>query len=245
MDKSTICPFCENMFLIEETIQKRIFFHCSTTYSSGCGGFFMSSESFSTCDEQKNRYLLHTNALEENNKNDGYKKYLEKYIQEVLRYEKKVAPNNTLAKLFDYGSGPYPALVQLLEEYKERGLLDFNTHIKHWDPFFYPNGDFFEHGADIVFCLEVVEHFENPLEGFQGLAKTCAQGGLIAIQTKFAPSTFDEFKTWWYKDDFTHVSFYTMTSIEECAKRVGLVVEGEEHGVVFLRNKQHFSTSAS
>ncbi len=228
------CPFCENINLIEEIIANKRYFQC---LQDGCGGFFVHSDSFNTHAEQKKRYLLHTNTLEKKEESNGYRLYLEKFISIVLDYEKNSERGTNIHALFDYGSGPYPALVMILKEYNMKFVFKNDVQVKHWDPFFYPNGDFFEHGADIVFCLEVIEHFENASEGFEGLAKACAPGGLIAIQTQLAPKSFDEFKRWWYKDDFTHVSFYTLNSIEECAKRVGLVLESEKNGVVFLRKK--------
>ncbi len=229
------CPFCENTFLIEENQKNKQYYQCSVSDTSGCGGFFVHPDFFNTVQEQKDRYLLHTNELVSEIKSNGYRRYLEKYLSTVLGYESKTERGGNIQALFDYGSGPYPAFVMLLREYNEKKVFKNDVQIKHWDPFFYPNGDFFENGADIVFCLEVIEHFENPLEGFEGLAKSCAQGGLIAIQTQLAPNTFDDFKKWWYKDDFTHVSFYTHASIEACSKRVGLVLEAEKDGVVFLR----------
>ncbi len=231
------CPFCKNTKIIEEIIKNKHFFQCLLLGNKGCGGFFVHPDDFNAKEEQKNRYLLHTNKLGSRSENNGYRKYLEKFVTTVLHYEKKKEARGDIHTLFDYGSGPSPALVLLLKEYNQKFIFKNDVQIKHWDPFFYPDGDFFEHGADIVFCLEVIEHFENPAEGFEGLAKACSQGGLVAIQTQLAPKSFDEFRKWWYKDDFTHVNFYTLSSIQNCAKRVGLILEAEEDGVVFLRKK--------
>ncbi len=227
------CPFCNNSILIEETINFRQFFQCKHEKPSDCSGFFVNPYHFSSAGEQKKRYLLHTNELALCADRNGYRKYLEKFTQCVLSYAKKTG--TPTLHLFDYGSGPSPALVMLLKEYNMKFFFQHDVKVKHWDPFFYPEGDFFENGADIVFCLEVIEHFENPLDGFRGLATACAQNGLIAVKTQLAPKDFNEFRKWWYKEDKTHVSFYTMKSIENCAGLVGLHVEATSEGVVFLR----------
>ncbi len=231
------CPFCKNNHLVETTIGLKTYYQCVATTDSGCGGFFLHPDYFDTPNEQKKRYSLHTNELTPENKPNGYRKYLEKFISNVLQYERKKEEDGNIHTLFDYGSGPSPALVMLLEELNMKFVFKNDVVIKHWDPFFCPDGDFFEYGADIVFCLEVIEHFEQPLDGFKGLEKACAKNGLIAIQTGLAPKSFDEFKKWWYKEDSTHVSFYTHKSIEECAKKVGLQLEGETGGIIFLRKK--------
>ncbi len=229
------CIFCKNSHITQKNIHSRTYFHCIKSKSGGCGGFFLHSDCFSTTSEQKQRYLLHSNDLGFHGEHNGYRTYLERYVETVLCYERTKKEEKSIYSLFDYGSGPTPALVQLLKEYNCKFVFKNDVKIKHWDPFFYPDGDFFENGADIVFCLEVIEHFENPLEGFRGLAKSCAQGGLIAIQTQLAPNTFEDFEKWWYKEDSTHVSFYTLNSIEECAKQVGLHFEDAKNGVFFLR----------
>ncbi len=230
------CPFCNNDSFIEENIQNKRYLQCVPSNSNvGCGGFFLYPDFFAQLNEQKERYMLHTNSLGAKSETNGYRKYLEKFLATVLDYEKTKVLNGEVRRLFDYGSGPSPALVELLGEYSRDLAFVNEVEIKHWDPFFYPEGDFFSNGADIVFCLEVIEHFENPIEGFQGLARACSYGGLVAVKTMIAPSTFEQFAKWWYKDDFTHVSFYTNESVEHCARRVGLIFEKELDGVLFLR----------
>ncbi len=228
------CPFCENTAIKEYSLSKK-YYHCEANRNNGCGGFFVHKSFFDSTEEQKKRYLQHKNELNIQSEKNGYRKYLEKFVSTVLTYVDDQDKN--IHTLFDYGSGPSPSLVMLLEEYNQTSFFSNDVSIKHWDPFFYPDGDFFTNGADIVFCLEVIEHFEKPLEGFNGLAKSCAKDGLIAIQTQLAPNTFEEFKTWWYKEDSTHVSFYSLKAIKECAIRAGLTFEAEKNGVVFLSKK--------
>ena len=130
------------------------------------------------------------------------------------------------------------------------GLLPENTEIRGWDPFFVPDVPFFADGADAVLCLEVAEHFENPARGFEGLAKACRPGGYAAVQTLFVPETDGEagtdtdtgaeaaaaaFRSWWYKEDATHVSFYTEKALKVCAERAGFEYCGTYNNCSILR----------
>ncbi len=230
------CPFCGNSNIIE-FVNIRRFLYCSVSGEQGCGGFFVHKESFDCESKQRERYLLHSNELGPRSDANGYRAYLNKFLETVFSYERETQGAFNIKKLFDYGSGPYPALVELLNEQNQKFAFVDDVKIKHWDPFFYPSGTFFEGGADIVFCLEVVEHFEKPQEGFDGLAKAAAKNGLIAIKTQIAPQSIDEFNKWWYKEDSTHVSFYSHISIEECAKKAGLLFEAEKDKVIFLRKQ--------
>lgn len=251
------CPFCGNADTTEYFGGTRRFFRCgdeSATdieYSTktfvirtkcnedsmhGCGGVFVDPEYFLTPHEQGMRYTLHQNILEPLDVGGGYRNFLTKFADTAFLYLHNLGETSSVRTIFDYGSGPQPALVQLLNEYKDRGQLAKTTEIRGWDPFFAPDTLFFENGADIVFCLEVAEHFENPLKGFEGLARASGIGGIVVLQTMLVPHSYDEFKKWWYKDDTTHVSFYSYKALALCAKRAHLDIEAHIGSVFFFRH---------
>lgn len=224
------CPFCKNTELEEYEEYKdaaRRFFRCKN-----CESVFAHPKCFLNAQEQRERYLLHRNNLEPASKKSGYRGFLARFADAALAYANKLVK---VTSIFDYGSGPEPALVHLLEEYKTTNRLPNTVEIRGWDPFFAPDTAFFKNGADLVLCLEVAEHFENPTEGFKGLARAARIGGIVALQTLLVPQNYAEFKNWWYKEDTTHVSFYSLQALEICAKNAGLALEAHSDTVFFFR----------
>ena len=74
---------------------------------------------------------------------------------------------------------------------------------------------------DLVTCLEVVEHFENPIEHMKNLASFCKDGGFVAIGTELIPTNSD-FSRWWYIQDSTHVSLYSEDALIQCCNEANL-----------------------
>lgn len=177
----------------------------------------MLPQSYLSLELQKERYLKHNNSLE----NDGYVQFLRSFIEPVLN--SLPSKGKRLESILDYGSGPEPVLISILEAYRKEGRLDSACCIRGWDPFFSPDTAFFEDGADLVTCLEVAEHFEEPDKDFCKLASAIKKGGYLAVGTMLLPSGGrDAFKAWWYRSDATHVSFYTQKSLRIVTERYGL-----------------------
>ena len=214
----------------------------------------MLPESRISPEKQKERYLKHNNTLQ----NKGYVDILRSFIEPVLDFCKKLGCSvgagsckdegdnceTELMRILDYGSGPEPVLVELLEAYRKEGVLfrDYGVQdceIRGWDPFFAPETPFFEGGADLVMCLEVAEHFESPDDDFFKLASCVKNGGLLAIGTMLVPPGGEEaFKSWWYRSDATHVSFYTEKALHAVARRHGLLFEARLSDRIFVFKKE-------
>ena len=69
---------CCNSLLNEVILVKDKKYH----FCSNCNSVFLDSEFYLTSENQKDRYLLHNNTLED----AGYKKYLEKFFDEVISF---------------------------------------------------------------------------------------------------------------------------------------------------------------
>lgn len=188
-----------------------------------CRSICLLPECFDTVEKQKERYENHHNSLNDS----GYRSFLESFIKPVLEELKE----KDLLQILDYGSGPEPALCQLMKEFVSEGIiLKEGCQIRGWDPFFAPETPFYDEGADLVTCLEVAEHFEKPIEDMKKLADAVKGGGYAAIGTMLLPltgSTPDDesrevFKNWWYRSDSTHVAFYTIEGLKRCAASAGL-----------------------
>jgi len=94
-----------------------------------------------------------------------------------------------------------------------------------WDPFFHPAPP--RKGAyDLVLSIEAAEHFSNPALEFRAIATALKNGGRAVLHTSIAPDNDDDFLQWWYKEDSTHVSFYSALSLRMLAEGASLALEG-------------------
>lgn len=207
------CFFCEKDDLDALSVRGRLYDRCLA-----CGGVFMRPEYYLTPDAERDRYALHHNGLE----NADYRAYLERFLDLAVSYVSRDYPETLPIKtVLDWGSGPIPSLVALLRErgYDARGF----------DPFFLPDYEPFEGGADLVVCLEVAEHFHDPVGSFAEIARNTRSGGFMAVKTGIVPDIpafKDFFHTWWYREDPTHVCFYTERALRAIGLRVGLIFSG-------------------
>jgi SAM-dependent methyltransferase len=165
----------------------------------------MDSRHHMTPETEKQRYELHNNSLE----NAGYIDWLNAFLDFAFTPTPAPAPGS---KVLDFGSGPEPVMAQLMEE---RGCV-----VSLEDPFFAPG----ERGGsfDLITALEVFEHIYSPSDTIANLAKRLSPDGRLCISTKFLPDNHEEFETWHYRNDSTHIGFFTRTGLAEAASRFGL-----------------------
>lgn len=207
------CVFCNSTEITSYKIKNRDYFFCND-----CGGISVNPLNFVSEQKQKERYSFHNNTLE----NVGYRRFLESFINPVLSFINKNKKEEK-GNFFDFGSGPQPCLCFLLDELKNTGKIRADTQIYYWDKYFSDKKTIVP--CDYVTCLEVVEHFEHPQESFVDLANCAKDDGYIFVGTMILTNDLkkiENFAYWWYKEDCTHVSFYSLESICCCAKKAGL-----------------------
>lgn len=204
-----LCVFCLGHDLENFVIGGKGYRHCGD-----CGGLFLVRDFLPSADDERKRYELHHNSASDS----GFRTYLETFIDPVLVNVSHYAGDEPVRTVFDYGSGPEPVLVEIL---RDRGF-----DVRGWDPFFAPETLPFEGGADLVICHEVAEHFFEPRRDFTLMAKAVKPGGYLAVGTMLLPSggaeVRDFFKTWWYRQDSTHISFYTELALKTVGASTGL-----------------------
>lgn len=259
------CRICDGRKITEFTVKNRKYHECIS-----CGSIYLDPECIETEENQRKRYEMHHNSLAD----DGYRSFLEGFINPVLNellsrtHGSTVEGNNGVTdkvadaseapyllsgKILDYGSGPEPALCELMKHYiHEQIYLSGNCEVRGWDPFFAPDTPLYKDGADLVTCLEVAEHFETPLEDMRKLASACCPGGYVAIGTMLLPyeksgteydaeKNRDTFKKWWYRSDSTHVAFYSLEGLKRCAGKSGLQFIKAVSDRAFLFRKEMLS----
>lgn len=131
------------------------------------------------------------------------------------------------ARILDFGSGPEPVLASLL---KDRGY-----EVEIYDKYFSPGtvtGRF-----DMITSTEVFEHVPDPISLLKELKPRLNPGGMIAVKTSFRPDDDTEFFKWWYREDSTHISFFTVKAFEIMAVKTDLsLFFCDDRSLIILRN---------
>ena len=112
----------------------------------------------------------------------------------------------------DFGSGPYPALAEMLRH--EGFTMDL------YDPFYWPENP--RQTYDFIVSSEVVEHFRTPDREFRRLYDLLKPGGWLGIMTLLLEPT-EDFASWHYRRDPTHVVFYTRSTFQWISEHHGMV----------------------
>jgi len=192
LSKCSLC-FSEDSSLYYKN-EKREYRLCST-----CSLVYTLENSFLDAQDEKARYELHTNSPDDKN----YRKFLSKVFNPVLdRLEKN-------AFGLDFGSGPGPTLSKMFEE------DGFKINI--YDIYFAPDADVLELKYDFITSTEVVEHLYKPREVLDNLFDMLKPSAFLTLLTQPYPNK-KEFASWYYKNDPTHVCFFSLDTFKYLAK---------------------------
>ncbi|MDZ7663297.1 class I SAM-dependent methyltransferase [Thiohalophilus sp.] len=127
----------------------------------------------------------------------------------------------------DYGCGPGPTLSGML---REAGMV-----MHDYDPLYAPNTALLDRQYDFVTCTEVVEHFNDPATAWPQLVERVRPGGWLGIMTWLVSDPDPQaFRSWGYKGDPTHVSFYRPATFEWLGRTLGFEVEFAATRVILM-----------
>ena len=203
----TSCPLCSSQEISDfHKDRSREYLRCET-----CRLIFVPREYHVSPADEKAEYDLHENSPDD----PGYRKFLGRLFEPIN--DRLAAGSSGL----DFGSGPGPTLSVMFEE------VGHNVSI--YDPFYSPDEPPLSRQYDFVTASEVVEHFRNPAETLQRLWSCVKPGGLLGIMTKLALDKAS-FANWHYKNDPTHVSFFSRETFNWLAElwRARLTVVGSD-----------------
>lgn len=124
----------------------------------------------------------------------GYRRFLSRLAGPLMNC---LAPG---ASGLDFGCGPGPALAVMLEECGCRVAL--------YDVFYRPDTRVLQRRYDFITATEVVEHLHRPGEELGRLWRLLRPGGVLGIMTKRVTGR-EAFLRWHYKNDPTHVGFFS------------------------------------
>ncbi len=212
---SISCPLChcEELFDFAKD-KRRDYVRCRR-----CFLVFVAPQYFLTPTQEKATYDLHQNSLED----EGYRQFLSRFTQPLLA----ALPDKKLSGL-DFGCGPGPLLAKMLEEAGYAMTL--------YDPFYAHDPKALQTCYDFVTCTEAIEHFNTPHKEWRLLVALLKPQGILAIMTKLVIDA-EAFSYWHYKNDPTHVSFFSRETFEYLAQRDDLEVDFPEKDVILLRKK--------
>ncbi len=181
-----------------------------------CTLVFVPPDFHLSAEAEKAEYDLHQNTLDD----PGYRQFLSRLARPLL--QRLPAGSTGL----DFGCGPGPALAAMLEEAGHRVAL--------YDPFYFPQRAVLEQRYRFITATEVVEHLYHPgeeLERFWGMLEP---GGMIGVMTKLVRDQ-QAFASWHYKNDPTHVCFFSEQTWRWWAREHGAGVEFVGADVILLQ----------
>ena len=181
-----------------------------------CDLVFVPRTQLPTIDVEKTKYDQHQNSPQDS----GYRAFLSKLFTPIKEF---IEPKSYG---LDFGSGPGPTLSKMFEA--EGYKMDI------YDIFYAPNKEVFAKEYDFVTTTEVIEHLHNPKEELLRLASILKSGGVLGVMTAFRVEQ-EKFGDWYYKNDLTHVRFFTPKVFDYIAKMLDMQIVYIADGVVIFK----------
>ncbi len=105
-----------------------------------------------------------------------------------------------------------------------------------YDYFYANNVSIFKNSYDFITTSEVVEHLHQPQQELERLWSILKPGGLLGIMTKRVHNR-EAFMTWHYKNDLTHVCFFSEATFQWLAKKWNAELKLPDKDVVLFTKK--------
>jgi hypothetical protein len=181
------CPLCSSSktehFFYQVKLDRN-FHKCSV-----CDLVFVDRSDILDTFVEKSRYDGHENDI----LTEGYEKFLQRLITPISE--------NLSENLFglDYGQGPYPMLIKLLNK---AGF----KNVDGYDPFYKNDQSVFSNQYDFITCCEVIEHMTDISLEIERINSLLKDDGLFIVSTGLRSDNID-FQNWYYIRDDTHINF--------------------------------------
>jgi len=215
-----ICPLCKGNRhqLFHQDSNKRSqrpYYRCQN-----CALVFVPNEYYLSAEVEKAEYDKHQNSAEDS----GYRQFLQRFFTPFC--EKVDGHTVTPPRVLDFGCGPGPVLAQM---YQEHGYS-----VEIFDVFYANDPEVLTTQTyDAISATEVIEHVHDAAGVVDLWLSMLRPGGTLGIMTKLV-STQEAFKTWHYKNDLTHIAFYSRETFQYLALKLALNVEFHGKDVILL-----------
>ncbi len=193
---NTVCPLCHSS-------DTRLYNEHKTGEYRQCKNcllVFVLPEHRLDAEAEKERYDLHTNSPDDIN----YRKFLSKVYEPVVT---RIAKGSLG---LDFGSGPGPTLSKMFEE--------FGYTMNIYDHFYAKDETVLSVQYDFITSTEVIEHLYDPHAVLDQLWAMLKEKGVLALLTQPYPAE-EKFGDWYYKNDPTHVCFFSPYTMHWLEKR--------------------------
>lgn len=212
MSQVVPCPLCNCENTLEfHRDRRRQYLRCQR-----CLLVFVPSQFFLSPEQEKAEYDLHQNEVDD----PGYRQFLGR-LAEPLSQRLAVG-----ACGLDFGCGPGPALAAML---REQGY-----GVSLYDIFYHPDPGVLNERYDFVCATEVVEHLHCPGRVLEQLWQLLNPGGTLGVMTKLVKDQ-QAFAGWHYKNDATHVCFFSEQTWQWWAREYSAELERIGADVMLLR----------
>ncbi|MFW6366624.1 MAG: class I SAM-dependent methyltransferase [Spirochaetota bacterium] len=206
------CPLCRHdASVLFHTDKFRIYLRCTV-----CDLVYVPDEMILSSDRERERYLEHNNSIDD----EGYIGFLSRSLLPLLNV------CSAESRILDFGSGPVPVLSTLI---KDLGLA-----VASYDPFFQNDESVLNARYDVIISTEVFEHITNLSETLRLLFSILNSDGRLIIQTSFYPDK-EAFRGWHYKNDLTHIRFFSMNTFVWAGNSLNATVTFPEADVTVMQ----------
>lgn len=206
------CPLCQATSVEEYWSDiRRDYYQCNL-----CRLVFVPSWQHLSREQEKAHYDLHQNSPDD----DRYRQFLSRLANPLM------VDLEAGAKGLDFGSGPGPTLSVMLEE------AGFSVNI--YDIFYANNASVLQLEYSFITATEVVEHLALPGEVLECLWSKIKPGGYLGLMTKLVTNK-DAFSRWHYKNDQTHICFFSRETFDYLCNRWSVIAEYPENDVILIR----------
>ncbi|MCW8826415.1 MAG: class I SAM-dependent methyltransferase [Gammaproteobacteria bacterium] len=207
------CPLCQSAAISPFFQDRRHYLRCAT-----CQLVFVPPSDYLTPKQERAEYDLHENSVDD----PGYRQFLSRLFFPVSNC---LEPDS---EGLDFGSGPEPLLSQM--------FVEAGHSMQIYDHFYAPDESPLQQQYDFITASEVVEHLHHPREALERLWSCLRPNGVLGIMTKRVLD-LEAFSNWHYKNDPTHVSFFSIESFEWLASHWGARLAIPEKDVVILTKR--------
>ena len=190
-----------------------------------CHLVFVPSTQFLSETEEKAAYDHHQNSPTD----PDYRQFLNRLFRPL---KDRLAPNS---HGLDFGSGPGPTLSLMLEEIVHTVTL--------YDHFYAHNPAALLQPYDFITATEVVEHLHDPARILWHLWTLLKPGGDLGLMTKLVRDQ-NAFANWHYKNDLTHVCFFSKATFEWLAEQWQAELEFFHNDVILFSKRGHHPSMA-
>lgn len=206
-----ICPLCHSTELVAyHQDKKRCYDQCQI-----CQLVIVPPEFYLSAEAEKAEYDKHENSPYD----VGYQRFLNRTLDPLLaRFEPS-------SKGLDFGCGEGMALSLMAK--------DHGYQVANFDIYYANDPTTLTLQYDFISLTEVIEHVRDAAGLLNQLGKLLKPKGILAVMTKrvYNPSAFS---TWHYKNDPTHINFYSEATFNWIARKYDWRLELVDKDVVFF-----------